>query len=266
MREQAFVATGHGQMGPPARPGSPKAPWRRLAAVDNADRPVAALGYLAEVWPPGGITIETPDLSMRPMSEPDAAWLATVIPPDIEHNPQLPRYPGLAQPVARRVTALQEYWRNRGTWTPEDWCLTFGAWLRGEPGSPGAHLIGTQTIEGADFARLRVVDSASLLLPEHRGKGLGKQMRRGVLTLAFGHLGAVTAVSGAWHDNPASLGVSRSLGYEDNGVDMHARGESADVIQRVRLTRETWEQSGLDTGIEVAGVEPALPFFGLEQQ
>ncbi len=235
--------------------------------VDNADRPVAALGYLAEVWPPAGITIETPDLSMRPMSEPDAAWLALAVPADLEQDPRLPRYPGVTEPVARMATSLQAYWRNRGAWTPDDWCLTFGAWLRsGAAGSPAARLIGTQTVEGADFARLRVVDSASLLLPEHRGKGLGKQMRRGVLTLAFGHLGAATAVSGAWHDNPASLGVSRSLGYEDNGVDMHARGESADVMQRVRLTRETWEQSGLDTGIEVAGVEPALPFFGLGQR
>jgi len=235
--------------------------------VDNADPPVAALGYLAEVWPPAGITIETPDLSMRPMSEPDAAWLALAVPADVEQDPRLPRYPGVSEPVARMTTSLQAYWRNRGAWTPDDWCLTFGAWLRsGQPGSPAARLIGTQTVEGADFARLRVVDSASLLLPEHRGKGLGKQMRRGVLTLAFGHLGAATAVSGAWHDNPASLGVSRSLGYEDNGVDMHARGESADVMQRVRLTRETWERSGLDTGIEVSGVEPALPFFGLDQR
>ena len=265
MREQPFVATGHGRIGPP-RLRLPRPPWRRLAAVDNADPPVPALGYLAEAWPPAGITIQTPDLSMRPLTEGDAAWLATVIPPDIEHNPQLPRYPGLAEPVARRVTALQEYWRNRGAWTRDEWCLTFGAWLRADTsGSSTPLLIGSQTLEGADFKRLRVVDTASLLLTEHRRKGLGKQMRRGVLTLAFGHLNAATAVSGAWHDNPASLGVSRSLGYEDNGVDLHARGESADVMQRVRLTRETWERSGLATGIEVAGVEPALPFFGLDQ-
>lgn len=227
--------------------------------------PAAAVGHLAEVWPPARITIRTPALSMRPMSEPDAAWLARSVPPDLEQDPRLPRYPGAAEAVARQVTSLQAYWRNRGAWTPEDWCLTFGAWLRpGEAGSPAARLVGTQTIEGADFSRLRVVDSASMLLPEYRGKGFGKQMRRGVLTLAFGHLGAATAVSGAWHDNPASLGVSRSLGYEDNGVDMHARGESADVMQRVRLTRETWERGGLNAGIEVAGVEAALPFFGLD--
>jgi RimJ/RimL family protein N-acetyltransferase len=233
--------------------------------VDNAAGPAASLSYLAEVWPPAGITIRTPYLSMRPMSEPDAAWLATVIPPDIEQNPHLPSYPGLAGPVARQVTALQEYWRNRGAWTPDDWCLTFGAWLRVEESGSPARLIGTQTLEGADFKRLRIVDTASLLLTEHRRKGLGKQMRRGVLTLAFVHLGAAGAVSGAWHDNPASLGVSRSLGYEDNGVDMHARGERADVMQRVRLTRETWERGGLAAGIEVAGVAAALPFFGLDR-
>jgi RimJ/RimL family protein N-acetyltransferase len=247
-------------------------PWRDGAAgsqtpahLHDATRPDTAPGYLAGLWPPAGITIRTPDLDMRPISEPDAAWLATALPPDIEQNPHLPRYPGIAAPAGRRVTALQEYWRNRGAWERENWCLTFGAWLRAdEPGSSTSHLIGTQTLEGTAFARLRVVDSASLLLTEYRRRGLGKQMRRGVLTLAFGHLGAVVAVSAAWHDNPASLGVSRSLGYEDNGVDLEARGENVEVMQRVRLTREAWEQGGLATGIEVSGVEAALPFFGLD--
>jgi RimJ/RimL family protein N-acetyltransferase len=241
----------------PSRVGS------TLADVDNAHRPDADLGYLAEVWPPAGIVIRTPDLSMRPIAEPEAAWLAAALPPDIEQNPHLPTYPGLAEPLPRRVTAMQEYWRNRGAWTRDAWCLTFGAWLRTDTSGAAPVLIGTQTIEGTDFARLRVVDSASLLLTEYRRKGLGKQMRRGVLTLAFGHLGAVAAVSGAWHDNAASLGVSRSLGYEDNGVDLEAHGETVEVMQRVRLTRQIWEQRGLADGIEVDGIEPALPFFGL---
>jgi RimJ/RimL family protein N-acetyltransferase len=234
--------------------------------MKTAAAPAVAPDYLVQAWPPAGITIRTPDLDMRPMSEPDAAWLALAIPADIEHDPQLPSYPGLAEPVARQVRAMQEYWRNRGAWTSSGWCLTFGAWLRTDtPGAGTAALIGSQTIEGTDFARLRVVDSASLLLTEQRGKGLGKQMRRGVLALAFGHLGAMAAVSGAWHDNAASLGVSRSLGYEDNGIDMQRRAEGAEVMQRVRLTRETWADGGLDAGIEVAGVEPALPFFGLDR-
>jgi RimJ/RimL family protein N-acetyltransferase len=231
--------------------------------VDNAHRPDITADHLAEVWPPAGIGIRTPDLSMRPMGETDAAWLAAAIPSDVEQNPHLPSYPGLTEPVARRVTALQEYWRNRGAWTRDAWCLTFGAWLRTDTSGGRPVLIGTQTLEGTDFARLRVVDSASLLLKEYRRKGFGKQMRRGVLTLAFGHLGAETAVSGAWRDNAASLGVSRSLGYEDNGVDLEAHGDKVEVMQRVRLTRQVWEQRGLATGIEVSGVEPALPFFGL---
>jgi len=53
------------------------------------------------------------------------------------------------------------------------------------------------------------------------------------------------------------------LGYEDNGVDLESRGDTVEVMQRVRLTQESWERSGLADGIEVNGVEPALPFFGL---
>ena len=38
-------------------------------------------------------------------------------------------------------------------------------------------------------------------------------MRRAVLALAFGPLGAEAAITSAWPDNGASLGVSQSLGY-----------------------------------------------------
>jgi hypothetical protein len=44
------------------------------------------------------------------------------------------------------------------------------------------------------------------------------------LALAFGPLQAQAAITSAWHDNHASLGVSRALGYRPNGESLHARG------------------------------------------
>jgi RimJ/RimL family protein N-acetyltransferase len=88
-------------------------------------------------------------------------------------------------------------------------------------------------------------------------------MRTAVLTLAFGSLGAEYAITSAWHDNAASLGVSRSLGYADNGVVRHRRDEGADEMVHLRLSRETWEASGLSGGVDVEGFEPCRPFFGL---
>ena len=66
------------------------------------------------------------------------------------------------------------------------------------------------------------------------------EMRVAVLQLAFAGLGAHFAVSSAWHDNHASLGVSRSLGYVENGIDLHVRDDRVDRLQRMILAVERW--------------------------
>jgi RimJ/RimL family protein N-acetyltransferase len=151
----------------------------------------------------------------------------------------------------------QDYWRARGSWRPESWALSFGVFRDGE-------LVGYQGLEGDDFARLRTVDSSSFLIGAARGQGLGKQMRAAVLALAFGALGARFAITSAWTDNHASLGVSRALGYVDNGVSAHPRGDTVGEMAHLRLTRERWLASGWPDRVAVAGVEDCLPFFGLE--
>jgi len=45
--------------------------------------------------------------------------------------------------------------------------------------------------------------------------------RAAVLQLAFQGLGAQQAVSAAFEGNPASLRVSRKLGYRDDGIEWH---------------------------------------------
>jgi RimJ/RimL family protein N-acetyltransferase/predicted GNAT family acetyltransferase len=57
------------------------------------------------------------------------------------------------------------------------------------------------------------VETGSWLGAEYQGRGLGTEMRAAVLTLAFDHLGADVARSGALAGNAQSLGVSRKLGY-----------------------------------------------------
>ncbi|QNN52547.1 GNAT family N-acetyltransferase [Nocardioides mesophilus] len=110
---------------------------------------------------------------------------------------------------------------------------------------------------------MRTVDSSSFLVAGARGRGLGKQMRAAVLALAFGPLEARFAITSAWTDNHASLGVSRALGYADNGVTAHARGESAGEMAHLRLARATWLKGPWPERVRITGVEPCLPFFGL---
>ena len=88
-------------------------------------------------------------------------------------------------------------------------------------------------------------------------------MRAAVLALAFGALGARFAIMSAWSDNHASLGVSRALGYADNGVTAHRRGEVAGEMTHLRLTREQWSTSGWAERVAVAGVDECMTFFGL---
>jgi RimJ/RimL family protein N-acetyltransferase len=85
-------------------------------------------------------------------------------------------------------------------------------------------------------------------------------MRTAVLGLAFDHLGAAAAISSATVSNAASLGVSRRIGYAENGRSriVDTSGEVVD-LQNFLLTAAHWP--GAD--VEVTGLEPALPWFGL---
>jgi hypothetical protein len=84
-----------------------------------------------------------------------------------------------------------------------------------------------------------------------------------VLALAFGPMGAQAAITSAWHDNHASLGVSCALGYQPNGESLDARGDSADVLVHMRLLRAHWLASGAAAGIHITGFEACRHLFGL---
>jgi RimJ/RimL family protein N-acetyltransferase len=207
-------------------------------------------------WPMFDLRLTTDDLQLRHLTEPDLTSLASILPDDAEQDPSSTSYPGLDPDRNRAVVVHQDYWRARGNWRPESWALSFGAFRDGE-------LMGYQGLEGDDFTRLRTVDSSSFLTTATRGHGLGKQMRAAVLALAFGPLGARFAITSAWTDNYASLGVSRALGYVDNGVTAHRRGDMVGEMAHMRLTREQWFTSGWPDRVVVAGADHCMAFFGL---
>jgi RimJ/RimL family protein N-acetyltransferase len=203
-----------------------------------------------------GLSLCTPELELRPVTEADLPGLAAQLSVDLEVDPTATRYDGLSDADNRAVALHQGYWRSVGTWRPESWALPFAVWH-------GDDVVGSQTLEGEDFPRLRTVDSASWLAPDARGRGWGVQARAAILALAFGPLGASAAITSAWHDNGASLGVSRSLGYQPNGVTTHWRGDRPDEMVHLRLTREQWRDSPWRDRVEVRGFEPCRPYFGL---
>jgi RimJ/RimL family protein N-acetyltransferase len=208
-------------------------------------------------WPLFDLRLSTPGLRLRPMTEADLGPIADLLPDDVEQDPGPADY-GLDDPrVSRGVVTHQGYWQAYGSWRPRAWRLSFV--VRTEAGE----ILGVQELEGNDFLTLRTVDSSSFLVTQARGRSFGKQMRAAVLALAFGPLEAEAAITSAWHDNHASLGVSRALGYRPNGESLHAHPGRVDVLKHMRLLRADWLASGAGDQVEITGFDPCRPLFGL---
>jgi RimJ/RimL family protein N-acetyltransferase len=206
-------------------------------------------------WPLFDLRLVVDDLVLRPMTEADLPALADLLPDDLEQDPAATTYELPDRRRLRGVVVHQGYWHALGTWSVQHWRLNFVV-LR------GGELVGNQELEGTDFPLLRTVDTSSMLVPAVRGLGVGKAMRSAVLSLAFGPMEARSAITSAWHDNHASLGVSRALGYRPNGEELHARDDGADVMVHLRMTREDWQATSRPE-VAITGWGACRPFFGI---
>jgi RimJ/RimL family protein N-acetyltransferase len=136
-----------------------------------------------------------------------------------------------APPAELGANTLRHYWEIRSRLGPDDWTINFLARLDGR-------VIGTQGLTGRDFARIRQVSTGSWIGSRHQGRGLGTEMRAAVLMFAFDQLGATVARSSAFADNPRSLGVSRRLGYVDDGTTTDLRRGVPATQVRLRLAAQ----------------------------
>ena len=160
------------------------------------------------------------------------------------------------EPPELQRTSLQFYWRRAPTLTVEQWDLPFAVLVDGA-------VVGATSIGASHFALTKTFQTGSWLGRAHQGQGLGKELRAATLHLGFEGFGAEVAETEAFEDNAPSLGVTRSLGYADNGVGRHKRRETSATILRFRMTAEHWRAMGRDD-IELHGVDAALPLLGLD--
>jgi RimJ/RimL family protein N-acetyltransferase len=211
---------------------------------------------LESAWPLFGLRIRSEHLVLRLPTDDDILALIDVAKAGIHPPDEMPF--GVAWSVepspAFERGFVQHHWGVRGSWTPEAWTLNLLVELDGRP-------IGSQTIGAKDFAIHRIVDTGSWLGQAFQGRGLGKEMRAAVLAFAFDGLGARVAESAAFPDNLASSGVSRSLGYEDNGIGAAAPQGVSRESQRFRMTVAGW-CSRPRPPVEIEGLEGCRELFG----
>jgi RimJ/RimL family protein N-acetyltransferase len=214
---------------------------------------------MVSYWPLFDLELRTPRLVLRPPQDDDFEGLMDAIDAGIHEPESMPfSIPWTDEaPMSRRRSTAQFLWRQRADWSRDDWHLPLAVLQGGRP-------IGLQGILAKGFPVLREVQTGSWLSHPYQGRGFGKEMRAAVLQLAFEGLGAVVARSGAFVDNLSSIGVSKALGYRENGRCREAPRGDAKVMINFELTYDEWlQRSRRLPRAEITGLERSMPIFGL---
>jgi RimJ/RimL family protein N-acetyltransferase len=216
---------------------------------------VALMGH--PYWPLFDLRVRTPRLELRYPNDDDVTALSALAARGIHPPDYMPfSSPWSAEPPGQlEPNSLRYHWRVRAETTPEKWDIPMATVFDGE-------IVGAQGIHAVNFPVSRTFSTGSWLGQAHQGKGIGKEMRAAILHLGFDGLGAQRAESGAKDDNVSSIGVSRALGYDDNGDEVFVVGGEAQREVRFVMSRAQWEQRRRDD-IVIEGLAPCLAFLGL---
>lgn len=212
---------------------------------------------LAEIWPPYGVRITEGNLLLTVVSDDDVPGLVELALASIHPPEQMPFATPWTDdgPADLPANNYRYYSRIRAECTPESFSLAFAVRVGGE-------LVGVQGFDAHDFALTRTGETGSWLGRSFHGQGIGTRMRRAVCAFAFDALGATEVTSAAFLDNPASLAVSRKVGYQPNGV-IRLKRRAGEVVpnQKLVLTPDTFVRGA---PIEVVGLAKLLTFLRLE--
>ena len=208
------------------------------------------------VWPLFSLRLRSERLVLRLPTDDELVRLIAVAKEGIHPPDEMPfgvAWSTVPSPAFEQAF-MQHHWEKRATWRPDDWWLNLMVESDGRP-------IGSQTIHATDFAVTRAVGTGSWLGRAFQGRGLGKEMRSAVLAFAFDGLGGRVAETQAFTDNAASNAVSRSLGYEENGLGSLAPEGVARETQRFRMTVDGWRSRPRPT-VTIEGLDACRDRFG----
>jgi RimJ/RimL family protein N-acetyltransferase len=212
---------------------------------------------IADIYPVVGLRISAGPLQLRGITDDDLVALARLAGRGV-HPPELMPFstPWTDAPAAELPLRMaQYYWGSRASFSPERWSLDLAVVWEGV-------VAGTQGFNTRDYLVTRSGETGSWLGREHQGRGIGTRMRQAMCAFLFDCLDAQQIVSGAFVDNPASLAVSRKVGYRPNGLRrMVRRPGEWQLNQALVLTPDTFVR-GPD--ITVEGLVPVRRLIGLE--
>lgn len=217
---------------------------------------------LTSYWPLFDLVLRTPTLTLRYLDDVRAAQLARLAATAGVHGSDERPFDSawaLAPSPELERESLRELWRRRGETSPHRWVLPFAVYARERAGE---RLVGSQEVRGRSFTVTRTVHTGSWVARPEQGRGIGRAMRAAVLQLAFDGLGAQVAESGSYADNAASIAVTRSLGYLDNGWKIDERGGEPIRDLRFILERHVWDRVDHEP-VEIEGLAPCLDLLGL---
>ena len=210
----------------------------------------------SDLWPPSGLVVSSGDLTLTPITDDDLPGLVDLVrsgihgPDDHPFLTEWTRTPAESLPM----TFAAHHWSQRAAFSAEHVAVDLAVRRDGE-------LVGTQGFSGGPYAVTRSAETGSWLARRFQGQGIGTRMRRAVCAFLVDHLGAAEVTSAAWVDNPASLTVSRKVGYRKGDLVRKAR-DGAPALERRLLLRP--EDLVRGEPVEVSGAGPLRAFLGLD--
>jgi RimJ/RimL family protein N-acetyltransferase len=213
---------------------------------------------IEDIWPLFGLRVSSGPLELRAIRDADIPALVDLAERGIHDPDAMPfSFPWSTAPAAELGRNMATfYWRNRAEFSASAWSLELLVRWQGR-------IAGCQGYATRNFLVTRTGETGSWLGSEFQGQGIGTLMRQTVCAFVFDHLDAQEVTSAAFLDNPASLAVSRKVGYAANGRTREKRRDGELAISQ-RLVLRPKDLRGPPHGIHVEGVPAVRRLIGLD--
>ena len=211
---------------------------------------------LAHAFPPLGLRVTAGPLELRSIGAEEVLTLVDVARDGVHDHETMPfSFPWTdASDADLPSHYLQWWWRTLATFSVDAWELNLCVLWEGS-------VVGVQGVATRDFPTLRFGETGSWLGRRFQGRGIGTAMRRAFCALLFDELGFEFVTSAAFTDNPASIRVSQTVGYRENGLDWQHPRDARGTLQRMLLLPEDLVRG---EPITVTGAEAMRRFVGIE--